>query len=563
MVTVRALVVVFFVALLSLPGAATVPGASHAPSGESIAAGGAQPSAETSDDAAEAEIVVRRAVSLDPEPGRIRVDVSYALPPSVTRFSTTLPAVSAGDARVLETRGFTRRASGEYVWNGEADSPRLTAVVPVSRDRLGVGEVSVDTGTWALVRGPTVSARWRYAGAEPTYRETLVVRGAGVATDELAYLGAHEVRTRQTRGGSVRLVVPEAATLASDPEAVLATLAAADEDLTVGARPDRVTAFAMPDDDVTTAADGTAVGDSFWVDASQPADWGHHNLWRHEYVHTRQGYATTDRMAWLDEATACYYAHWLGLAAGDTDPDAFASAVARDDSRAVLTEPATWESPLVEYTRGCRVLAALDARIHEASGGERGFADVFRRLNDHDGRVTYDVFTTATSDVAGEPMGDWLDAHVASDGLPTVPDDPRLYASTHPGVDSDGDGRPDVREVRTGSDPFTTDVRAASDVSPGGADAPGTLDAASNTSSSTSDAPTGPEEATKERVPVEFSVVGDERAPRLGLAVGGDDAGGPAVVPGRLGAAASDLVGALDEVWPRLPLPVRVPIGLF
>jgi len=429
----RATGVLLVVALLVVPAGAA--GASAgAPDGGSPgdAAAGKSTPGEPPGEPADG-ILVTRTVALDPEPGRIGVTVEYALPSSIRSFSTTLPAVSRGRATVVATDGLTRTGDGRYRWDGETDVPTLTATYAVPTDELDVGETSVDPGPWALVRAPSVSAEWRYAGTAPAYREELRVAGEGVAGDAMAFLGPATTSRRRVDGRTLSLVVPDAADPTSDPAAILATLAAADRSLGVrDGGGDRVVAFAMPDGTVDTAADGTSLGDDLWVDASRRAREGGHNLWRHEYAHTRQAYDADASMAWFDEGSACYFAHRLSLAAGDGGFETFRDGVTRDaaladDDGAVLADPDTWGDPVVEYTRGCRVLAALDARVRAASDGERDLADVLARMNARDGTITYPAFRRLVADVAGEPQDAWLDRHVVGAATPAVPEAPARF----------------------------------------------------------------------------------------------------------------------------------------
>ncbi|MFB6073884.1 MAG: hypothetical protein ABEJ89_02600, partial [Haloarculaceae archaeon] len=152
--------------------------------------------------------------------------------------------------------------------------------------------------------------------------------------------------------------------------------------------------------------------DEFWVNASEPLA-SARSVWFHEYVHTRQSFALAPGMAWFREASAEYYAALLSesrerAAAGALSPARFGP-----PSNATLTDHATWAGGRTPRRRGARVLAALDRRIRRATDGHQSLEDVFRRLNHHDGRVTYEAFVQAVNGVAGTPMDGWLDRHVA------------------------------------------------------------------------------------------------------------------------------------------------------
>jgi hypothetical protein len=110
------------------------------------------------------------------------------------------------------------------------------------------------------------------------------------------------------------------------------------------------------------------------------------NVWLHEYVHTRQGYATTESGRWVTEASAEYYAALLAFEQGLVSYSAFRSKL-EDGQRdryadAVLAFPNTWTSG-ANYRKGALAVGALDRRIRGATNRSATFQTVFRALNDH------------------------------------------------------------------------------------------------------------------------------------------------------------------------------------
>ena len=125
-----------------------------------------------------------------------------------------------------------------------------------------------------------------------------------------------------------------------------------------------------------SAAAGAAATPDQLVGSDTPRDpgaadvAGSESTWTHEYVHTRQRYQPDASMAWLDEGSAEYYGYLLSMRAGTTPYSAFRNAVMGDSyAGADLRKPGAWSDPDVEYEKGARVVAALDARIRAETGG--------------------------------------------------------------------------------------------------------------------------------------------------------------------------------------------------
>jgi hypothetical protein len=194
--------------------------------------------------------------------------------------------------------------------------------------------------------------------------------------------------------------------------------------------------------------------DDFWVRGSYEGD---SETVFHEYAHTRQRYNVSERMDWFDEASADYVAPLLRLHAGHADFEEFHARVSSDDyDSAVLSDP---DRPVrADYEKGPRVLAALDAKIRRATDGDAGVEDVWRRMNEHDGTVTYGDFQDIVADVAGTRMDSWLDTYATTDAVPDVPDDEQLYVPLESETDADGDNVTKADELENGTDPFDADT---------------------------------------------------------------------------------------------------------
>lgn len=377
---------------------------------------------------------------------------------------------------VVNASGFAARPNGRWAWDGNTTAPSVTLRVAVNRSSRRFGGLRwVDTGDWTLANPRTDFAyrtagldRWVYswqANARVDRRTRVGADHRGFAGPSIVYLGGFEASTTNATAQRIRLVRPTAAELADDPERVLRVLSAASNQLRVGARDSVVNAFAGPRPlrHGGTAALGGGDRQDFWVSAGSDAG-APPNTWIHEYVHTRQSFVLGEEMAWFREASASYYAAVVSVRVPPNRPGEFERLRATlDDERganATLTDRSSWSTTYVPYAKGTRVLAALDGRIRNATDGNRTLQTVFRRLNRHDGLVTYDAFASVVANVSGESHREWLDDHVRSGAPVSPPSSP--YAYTVPGgeFDADGDGVTAAAERANGTHPFAADTDA-------------------------------------------------------------------------------------------------------
>ncbi|WP_224268896.1 thrombospondin type 3 repeat-containing protein [Haloprofundus salinisoli] len=405
--------------------------------------------------------------------GRIAAEVTYHLASETSALELRFRENSSHN--VSGSDGFERVEPGVYRWDQETPRPTLAFERPVSETTLDHYGAGVDTGEWAAVdvRRFTPSIRGRTAGATGV-STNVTVEGPGYATSVFAFLGPVDVYEQTVGDERVTLVVPEAASMASEPSAVLDSVTSAGARLPESEY-EATHLFAIPAESVRTTAGGLSFdgGATAWVrdDASVDAD---SNVWVHEYVHLRQSYRASEEMRWFREASAEYYASYLSLQSGDLAYERFRGTVSTDaHADAVLSTPANWSSPLVPYRKGPRVLASLDASIHEATDGERTLTAVFERVNAHEGRLDYEAFREIVVDVSDESVADDLDRYVRTTTAPPVPDRPTRYTQ-YPGDDPDDDGLTNAEERAAGTNPFVADA----DSTAAGDERPGTNDSA-------------------------------------------------------------------------------------
>ena len=378
--------------------------------------------------------------------------------------------------RVVDATGFAARQNGRWTWDGNTTDPSVTLRVAVNRTSRRFGGLRwVDTGDWALANPRTDFAyrdagldRWVYswqANARVDRRTRVGTDDRGFAGPSIVYLGGFEASATNATAQRIRLVRPTAAELADDPERVLRVLSVASDQLRVGARDSVVNAFAGPRPlrHGGTAALGNGDRQDFWVSAGSGAGTPP-NTWIHEYVHTRQSFVLGSEMAWFREASASYYAAVVSVRVPPNRPGEFErlreTLGNERGANATLTDRSSWSTTYAPYAKGTRVLAALDGRIRNDTGGNRSLQTVFRRLNGHDGLVTYDVFASVVANVSGESHREWLDDHVRGGAPVTPPGSPYAYTVPDGEFDADGDGLSAAAERANGTHPFAADTDA-------------------------------------------------------------------------------------------------------
>ncbi len=345
----------------------------------------------------------------------------------VLRYELSLTELSAyervklvvgRDATVVTADGMTATERDGRTWlqtTGEREEAtvRVRTTVTATDDPTDGGEFFA-AETWLLGRVPLVDLRWAKTGERVDRRRLLGdVQGdpTRVTTGmRYALVGDQRSVTVAAAGGRVRIVRPLGTQLGPKEDALAEALSDAAQRLDVGDRDDDVLLFALGEP-ARRGGESFPIHDEAWIHADSRLD-DPNSVWLHEYVHTRQAFVLADDMRWFREASAEYYAARLASEQGRTSEAAMRAHLGGDPKQAALTSPASWDDPHVPYTKGARVLALVDRKIELSTDGERSLEDVFRRLNAHDGPVSYEDFTDAVTAVAGHRMDGWLDRYV-------------------------------------------------------------------------------------------------------------------------------------------------------
>ncbi|MFC7075495.1 PGF-CTERM sorting domain-containing protein [Haloarcula halophila] len=342
--------------------------------------------------------------------GSVDVRLRYAIPDRVRSLETTLPE----NATVTRTTGFTRVNGTTYEWDGESATPTLAyrrnpnETLDRSGPESAAGRyVGVDAGEWALFTRSATPTEWTYVGTTPvTFRRDIHTVGPGAAGEWVVYLGTGTTTERTANDQTIRLVVPDRASMADSPDSVLSSLSNASNALRVGDRDEHVFVVAAPTGtNVTWGARGYQVGDAdMWVKDDERLDTAE-NIWLHEYVHSRQAFRPTSRTRWLVESSAVYYAAALTLEQDRIDFDAYRSRLGAGADPVydgiILAAPSTWEES-ADYYRGPLVAGRIDERIRLSTNDERTFQDTMRLLNGRERPVTQANLLSAVERAGGE-----------------------------------------------------------------------------------------------------------------------------------------------------------------
>ncbi|MDT3434022.1 hypothetical protein [Haloarcula sp. 1CSR25-25] len=371
---------------------------------------------------ADSSISVRYAIErLPSQTGRVCVTATIARPQHVTGLSVRTPA----ETTVLRADGL-RPDGDRWRISDDTETARLTYTVPVGLTTT-FGQRTADTDRWTLLARQEVSlrARWRWhVGPRPAWNESLALAAGqrGVAGATAVYIGPHERETRTVDGDRITLVVPAAADLRPGRAAVLDSISHAKRASTAGPDHGHIRVFVAPNE---LAAGGytPSNGESdVIVNAGEPVR-SPLSVWVHEYRHTRQTFETAPAMDWLEEGSADYHTAFFTYSAGGIDENRFRERITTErHETADLTRPDSWDGPGAQYHKGTRVVAAIDARLRQATDGDRTFETVLDRLTRQDERVTLALFAETVSAVAGDDLDAFVRESVTGNA-PSVPAD--------------------------------------------------------------------------------------------------------------------------------------------
>lgn len=201
---------------------------------------------------------------LPDQPGEFEAEFQFAIPESVTKLEIDLES----GATVEGADGFEETDDGRYRWTETSESPTIRTTLSANRSADGghhapahthahdvgadsagdeTGYAFLETGEWGVVQVPHLGLSFQRT--EPVGLEkSAVVDGPGATGGDIAFFGPVTEHERSTAGETIRLAVPEAATLDEDPADVLEALTGGSETLEIGARNDETFMVAVPAD---------------------------------------------------------------------------------------------------------------------------------------------------------------------------------------------------------------------------------------------------------------------------------------------------------------------------
>lgn len=276
--------------------------------------------------------------------------------------------------------------------------------------RFGIADVDPDLfdpdGGWAVID----------SGALPPPLEAVDGRPAAgvVSVGDRALVGNLTATTRQSGNVTVTVVAPASEPI--EPARKSYFLAEYLAPYSLGGNRSAVTLVAAPralPHRGAMYADGTGyvTRRGFW-------DGNVGSVWIHEYLHARQSFSLDTGMEWFGEASAEYLSYRIMQEQyrNVTDDDVLARLDAdRTYPDSPLSAPSEWASNDVPYTRGVRLLYAVDARVRARSDGEATLVDVFRAMNARTDSVSVAAFQRIVERHTGreEP---WIRSAVTATG---------------------------------------------------------------------------------------------------------------------------------------------------
>lgn len=254
-----------------------------------------------------------------------------------------------------------------YWWDGETETPVIEYTLE-SRDNWDRnGAVPFPNLETEYVDGKA-----HYWDGERSYyigNRAYSVAGPGGHVHDRVFFGEATVHRHSIGGKTVPFVVPASVDPEVDPETAASAMAHTHRALNV--TDDVYLDVVWYTDEMVT--EGLASGSSVYLKPFASSLTA-----RHEYVHTQQEYATSD-LGWFSEGSADYLASLAAVLGGDrTFEEFYSDANTPMDSEANLLD---YDDDQVHYTKGERVVAAIDARIRNETDGEASVVDLVRALN--------------------------------------------------------------------------------------------------------------------------------------------------------------------------------------
>jgi hypothetical protein len=414
---------------------------------------------------------------LDEQPTKIRVTATVEFANGVSEFDAFLKDRPSHETTVQQTSGISiaRPPPGQVIeitWDGETDPATVTYTVERG-ERFHEGNrlanriaAFIDGGEYMYIRDPEIFHP-RHPRLNVTSHIKINTAKPVVDGNGLYFVGNHTLYVRSNGAAEFRIVVPPSATLQPDPIEIAETLANASAELPRDSVNKTVYVYVSggPRKDISQMVGGDiSIDDKFHIVGRTDAEDSARNTWIHEYIHTKHTEYPVlgERIEWFTEGSADYFAMLFSLHQDRLTYENFLFNLRKGDSGLgqkfmddTLSMPETYDGSGTAYDKGRRVLAALDAKIRNATDGQKTLLDVHARMTkQNDSELSYEEFKAIVERVSGRSFDAWLDTYTTTSAVPPIPTNPDMYVSSLEGWDSDADGVTDAAEVEAGTHPF-------------------------------------------------------------------------------------------------------------
>lgn len=294
---------------------------------------------------------------------------------------------------VSQTNGFAKQSDGIYNWDRSSSA---WIEYRVQKTFSGPNEIDItnQSNRSGIVPLPSYGGAVQVA-FEPTQK--------GYLGSRFAYLGAYETESIQAGCQEINLIVPENADLISPSDQILTVLNETAYRLPVGRAYEQIRVFVYRGD--LGDVQGFVRGREYDVDAGpeiviqENASFGGpiEFTWRHEYVHTRQGFGLTPELEWFREASANYYAYKTALDSGAITPREYDALLAWSYEQNYSQRLGNHGDSRVAYVWGPLVLSRVDAEMRFSTN--QTLIDTFRWMNHVEtdsGEISLDQFQNHT-----------------------------------------------------------------------------------------------------------------------------------------------------------------------
>lgn len=349
-------------------------------------------------------------------------DMSQTPPPVTLNLADNSNWV---DFSVESVRGFTREGKN-LTWNGETTDPEIAFTVTIETGpRPRVGDIA---DSWGLVPRKTIVESLRSTSGSLATSVTLDTRG--YLSPRFVFLGEYTKTVVHSRGQRIVIIDSAASSNTANIQEAKKSLRRMSDQMYIGGRDEVVYIFHVPI--VPFHLENGARGVTFQNEIVQSSSADGDTFL--PYLASREPllFQPSEDMWRIAGSLMNYFDFINGYENGRFDFEQLMAYLEEGSSDNVLIGSDYYD---ISHDNGTHMMAALDAKIRKETNGERSLRDVVRRLNRHNGEVTYSDFLEIVETVADDSVRSWFDTYATEPGLPTLPERPELY--TYP--DTPGD----------------------------------------------------------------------------------------------------------------------------